>query len=759
VKGGIRREIAVFAVYIPGRDGQRNDRDSVVEILAGKKPQTTMNKLRPLLTAFVTILLLAATATRDVHAAAEPAASNWDGIEQTSVRLVAASEMLGDDGKLHLGLHFKMKPGWKIYWRSPGDAGFPPSADWDGSRNLMSANIVWPAPGRFSVLGFETLGYKEEVVLPIHARTIAPGQAADLKAAVKFLTCDDICIPYEAKLAMTIPAGPEKPSAFAHAIARFQSQVPGSGDESGVFVERVAAPAASPGTLLRVTATASEAFRNPDVYFEGERELAFAKPAVSLSPDGKKAVFDVAVSGLEHIGDGSQKTLAGKELMVTLVDGNRSSETRLSVVPGTAQAAPPPSAAENGSLAVILILALIGGLILNLMPCVLPVLSIKLLGVVGHGGGEARMVRMSFLASSAGILAAFLVLAGALAALKAGGALVGWGIQFQQPWFLIAMTLIVVVFACNLWGWFEVRLPMAVSDLGEHATHVHGLGGHFLQGVFATLLATPCSAPFLGTAVGFALSRGTVEIFAVFTALAVGLALPYLAVALYPALATRLPKPGQWMVRLRQVLGFALAATALWLLSVLAVPLGITGAGLIGALMVAVTGVLYWAHRGDRQPGRAAAAAVLTLAIVSFLVPALPAPLGAVTADNTAPAEGRLDGVWQPFDEAAIGRMVAAGQTVLVDVTADWCITCQVNKKVVLARDPVLSALKTGEAVAMQADWTLPSDAIARYLAGFGRYGIPFNAVYGPKAPAGIPLPELLTTEVVMKAISEAAGD
>jgi len=717
-----------------------------------------MNKLRPLLTTFVAALLLATTTVHESHAAAEAAASDWDGIEQTSVRLVAASETLGDDGQLRLGLQFKMKPGWKIYWRSPGDASFPPSADWDGSRNLMSADIVWPAPGRFSVLGFETLGYKEEVVLPIHAKTIAPGQAADLQAAVKFLTCDDICIPYEAKLALSIPAGPEKPSAFAHAIARHQSLVPGSGQESGVFVERVAAPAATPDSLIRVTATATHAFQNPDVYFEGERELAFAKPAVSLSPDGRKAVFDVAVSGLDAVGDGSQKTLAGKELTVTLVDGNRSSETRLSVVPGTAQAAPPPSDAENGSLLVILALALIGGLILNLMPCVLPVLSIKLLGVVGHGGGEARLVRMSFLASSAGILAAFLVLAGALAGLKAGGALIGWGIQFQQPWFLIAMTLIVVVFACNLWGWFEVRLPIALTDLGEHATHVQGLGGHFLQGVFATLLATPCSAPFLGTAVGFALARGSFEIFAVFTALAVGLALPYLAVALYPALATRLPKPGQWMVRLRQVLGFALAATAVWLLSVLAVSLGVTGAGLIGALMVGVTGVLYWAHRGDRQPGRAAAA-VLMLAIVSFLVPALPAPLGAVTADNTAPDMGRLDGVWRPFDEAAIGRMVAAGQTVLVDVTADWCITCQVNKQVVLARDPVLSTLKTGKAVAMQADWTLPSDEIARYLAGFGRYGIPFNAVYGPNAPEGIPLPELLRTEVVMNAITKAAGD
>src|SRR3989338_66930 len=206
------------------------------------------------------------------------------------------------------------------------------------------------------------------------------------------------------------------------------------------------------------------------------------------------------------------------------------------------------------SLAVILLLAVLGGLILNLMPCVLPVLSIKLLGVVGHGGGDNRTVRLSFIFSAAGILFAFGVLAAALIGLKAAGMSIGWGIQFQQPWFLIAMTLVVTAFACNLWGFFEVRLPAYIADWGEHSSHMHGLGGHFLQGALATLLATPCSAPFLGTAIGFALSRGASEIAAVFAALGLGLALPYLAVAAFPGLATRLPRPGRWMVVLRRLL-------------------------------------------------------------------------------------------------------------------------------------------------------------------------------------------------------------
>ena len=224
--------------------------------------------------------------------------------------------------------------------------------------------------------------------------------------------------------------------------------------------------------------------------------------------------------------------------------------------------------------------------------------------VVGHGGGESRLVRLSFVASAAGILAAFAVLAAALIALKAGGMIVGWGIQFQQPWFLIAMTLMVTAFACNLWGFFEFRLPRWAADWGEHSSHIHGLGGNFLQGALATLLATPCSAPFLGTAVGFALARGPVEIAAVFAALGFGLALPFLTVAAFPGLATRLPKPGPWMVTLRRYLGLALAATGVWLLSVLATGIGIVASVLVGVLAAAAAGVLFLGHQGPKGAGR-----------------------------------------------------------------------------------------------------------------------------------------------------------
>ncbi len=266
------------------------------------------------------------------------------------------------------------------------------------------------------------------------------------------------------------------------------------------------------------------------------------------------------------------------------------------------------------------------------------------------------------------------------------------------------------------------------------------------------MLATPCTAPFLGTAVGFALSRGTLEIFAVFAVLGIGLALPYLAVAAAPGLATRLPRPGPWMVKVRWVLGCALAATAVWLLTVLARHSGEGPALAVGALTARAAAALYLRHRVAGL-GRAAGALTAGLAVAAFLVPA-----GDGAGWPKANPDARLDALWSPFEKAAIRRLVITGKVVFVDVTADWCLTCQINKSLVLTRGDVYRRLSGDGVVAMQADWTRPDDAISRYLASFGRYGIPFDAVYGPGAPDGIALPELLTEGTVLEALERAAG-
>jgi suppressor for copper-sensitivity B len=668
--------------------------------------------------------------------------------DHTTLRLVAASEGVGDAASLKLGLHFTLKPGWKVYWRSPGDAGYPPSIDWTGSDNVAETQMLWPVPHRFSVLGLETLGYKDEIVYPITLTPTNPGQPVSAVANVDYLTCNDICVPYQAMLNLTLPAGPANPSAFAHLINRFAVQVPGDGVAHGLSLDKLEVLGQGKEALLRLSLSARTPFIEPDAFFEGPDILAFDKPTVRLTNNARGAVLTTKVYGVEDL---PAPGLLDMKIGVTLSDGERSAMGSLSVVQGTGSAA----AATDLSLPFILALAVLGGLILNLMPCVLPVLSIKLLSVVGHGGGERRKVQASFIASAAGIVFAFLGLAVALVALKSAGMAVGWGIQFQQPWFLIAMTLIITLFACNLWGFFEFRLPGWLADMGTRTAHVHGMGGHFLTGCFATLLATPCSAPFLGTAIGFALAREAGDIFAVFAALGLGLAAPYLLIALLPGLATRLPKPGPWMVRLRKVMGFALAATGLWLVSVLSAVIGLTASIIVGLLMIGVIATVFLSFRLHRfwQIG---GTSIMVMALLAFAAPSI-IPNDASGA-RMLDKDPRFIGLWQPFDAAAIPGLVRDGKTVFVDVTADWCLTCQVNKAFVLAKDGMIKRLGADNVVAMQADWTLPDDAIAAYLATFGRYGIPFNAVYGPGLPGGLALPELLTHDRVTKALDKAAA-
>ena len=689
------------------------------------------------------------------------AAGPWIDHQQSRLRLIATggpgTDAETEGAGLSLGLQFELEPGWKIYWRSPGEAGYPLVVDWSASENLAEARIAWPVPHRFSLFGFETFGYSDAVVLPIDARAERPDAPVRIRAAVTYLACSEICIPREAELALDLPVGGTVAMAERFLIDSYRTRVPGDGSAVGMRLLRavLTGPVASPEML--VTARSDVAFDAPDLLVETPPGFAFGKPVATLTEDAKTVVLRLAALSAPE-----DSVIEGKRLTLTVIDGDRGMEQEV-----VARFARPASAAgaDRGSLVVILGLALLGGLILNLMPCVLPVLSIKLLSVVKHGGRARGRVRASFLASAAGIVASFLVLAGVAVALKALGMTVGWGIQFQQPLFLTAMAVVVSLFACNLFGFFEILVPrwaQGMAGLGQVPITAEGaaepsLTGHFLTGAFATLLATPCSAPFLGTAVGFALARGTAEITLIFAVLGLGLALPYLAIAAAPGLATRLPRPGRWMVTLRRLLGLALAGTTLWLLSVLAKQVGLAPAITVGGLLAALGAVLWLGHvrRRGRLPAPALAGA---LALAAFVLPAvLPVPnANAVAQQGGTTAE---DEAWADMDLGLIAALVAEGKVVFVDVTADWCLTCQLNKKLVLGRGAVQARLGSERVVAMRGDWTLPSEEISRYLEGFGRYGIPFDAVYGPGLPDGLALPELLTTDAVIEALDRAVGD
>ena len=708
-----------------------------------QNPSAMISKstLRSVATGLFVLLAALLAANIPAHGASGP----WQRADTVEGRLIAAVEGMGEGtgtlGRVPLGLHLKMKPGWKTYWRSPGDAGLPPQLSWEGSGNLAGTDFRWPAPHRFTLFGIETFGYDGEVVFPITAKPAQAGQPLDLKASVDLLVCSEICVPQHLDLTLDVPAGPAASSGGdANLIARFASYVPGDGTASGLGIESVR----TSGKDLEVVATGREPFVDPDVFVENAAGAVFGAPTVAYA-DGNRRITVTLPS------TGQLVPLDGLPVTLTLVDGARSLETT-----ATVNAAGSTGSGLGGTPGLIAILgfALIGGLLLNLMPCVLPVLSLKLLSVVGHGGSAPRQIRAGFLASAAGILFSFMVLAGAAIALKLTGSAVGWGIQFQQPLFLVFMVVLVTGFAANLWGLFEIPLPRAIADAalgGHHAGghHSTSLSGHFATGALATLLATPCSAPFLGTAVGFALARGPLEILAVFAALGLGLALPYLLVAAFPALAARLPRPGRWMLVLRRILGGTLALTGVWLLSVLAVQVSPAAALAVGAMMATL--VLVLAIR-KRLPGRARVAGGALAAVLALAAFGLPMALDR----HASQAAAAIDGRWTPFDKAAIKDQVAAGGTVFVDVTADWCITCQANKKLVLTRGAVAERLFGSGIVPMRADWTRPDDRISSYLAEHGRYGIPFNIVYGPGAPDGIPLPELLTEAAVLAALDRA---
>jgi suppressor for copper-sensitivity B len=689
---------------------------------------------------------LAFVGAATAHAASGPWAVNDHG----RLRLIADDRpIVSRDGAeaVLLGLQFRMEPEWKIYWRTPGEAGFPPSADWRGSANLADTSMEWPVPHRFSLFGLETFGYEGEVIFPIVARRADDGQPLALEAEVKYLTCREICIPYDETVSLTLPAGGNATDGMGGLIAHYRERVPDDIDQSDMELlsARLEGSLESPGLVVEVAS--ANPFIDPDLLVEGPPAFSFGKPEVVLSPDGDKATLRLAVGRSSSAG-----VLEGKRLLLTITDGSRAAEAETIIRYADPTSLLPTSLArqlDTQGLAGILLLALLGGLILNLMPCVLPVLSLKLLSVVKHGGAGVGAIRSGFLATAAGIVFSFFVLASGAVALKAGGLAAGWGIQFQQPVFLVFMSLLVTLFAANLFGLFEIPLPsrLATRLAGSGES---GLPGSFATGAFATLLATPCSAPFLGTAVGFALARGIGEIYLVFLFLGLGLAAPYLLVAAWPRLARALPRPGPWMIVVRKILGLALLATAVWLLSVMHAQMGLAGLVVVSALLLAMW-LLLWARArlGDRPYAKLAAPLVAVLAVVALVAPSW--------APTSRPLASSEEG-WPPLDRAAIDRQVAAGNTVFVDVTADWCITCQVNKKLVLDDERVAERLFASGVVVQRGDWTAPDPAISAYLAGFGRYGIPFNAVYGPAAPDGLPLPELLTVGVVLEALDAAAG-
>lgn len=701
---------------------------------------------------------------------AGPAAfGDWVEAEQSRWRWVAASEAVGDQDSLLLGLETELQPGWKIYWRSPGDAGLPPKLTPEPDSSLSQLDMNWPVPHRFQTYGIDTFGYKEHVLFPVRAAVADPGQPQRIHTNVSFLICEEICVPGKATVGLDLPAGPASPSFEAPLIEEALLMVPDQGQRYAMgltAVSFVAGPKDAMAPVLTLQVSSREALSEAlDAFVEAPQGWRFERPQITFADEARSAVL--RMQGSPQFA--SVDPLGLEDLAVTVADGLRAFEaptetlTLLASTPESASLArqkpTPPgalvAAGASGGLTLLLTMlgtALLGGFILNLMPCVLPVLSLKVLSVVKAQSMPLHQARLGFLATAVGIIFSFLLLGAGAIALKLAGTAVGWGMQFQQPLFLLFMIALLIFFALNLVGLFELPLPAALAGLGNVGTGASGasgqsLIGHFFTGAFATLLATPCSAPFLGTALGFALTRGSGEILLIFAVLGLGMAAPYLLIAAFPGVARVLPKPGGWMLWLKAIMGLALLGTAIWLLSVLQLQLG-WAASLTAAAMIVVAAGLFALRllpRLARLP-----ALVPSLPLVALL--ALPTFFSPIASpDVQASSKGYV-----PFNLTAVEASVQQGQTVFVDVTAQWCVTCKINKLRVLETDEARALFAKNQVQMQQADWTNHSDEIANYLASFQRFGIPFNVVYGPSAPSGIVLPELLSYEAVERAITQA---
>lgn len=635
-------------------------------------------------------------------------------------------------------LQVELDDDWKTYWRSPGEGGVAPSISWENSVNLQSVEWHWPYPQQFNLLGIHTLGYKSATVIPMTLHIKDFNQPVKLDADLTLSSCTTICVLTDYPFSLTfVPSELEVSESAMFTHAQAISQVP----KSSPLIEQQNAIWDPNSNQLQVTLTKPLGWSSPELIVDSRNEAIsdYSYQLKSVEVDGSKlvALFDVS-TWLGEI------DLSGQSVDVTVKDNDFVAEQSTSVSTGAT------SIVSGGfSLIEMVGFALLGGLILNVMPCVLPVLGMKLSGVI-HAQGLARSkVRLQFIASSAGIITSFWLLAAFLLILKMSGNAIGWGIQFQSPWFIGLMVAVTALFGANMLGLFEFRLS-ANTNTWLASKGDDSYAGHYFQGMFATLLATPCSAPFLGTAVAFALAASALEMILIFTALALGMALPWLVVATFPGVAAYLPKPGAWMNKVKLLFGAMMLITSVWLLYLLTNHLPpfwvVVIAVVILVALLAKTKRVY----GDKALAISGGASLILL--VGALVG------GSVTAKHwSTPLPEDL--AWRPLSDEIITNSVAQGKTVFVNVTADWCVTCKANKIGVILQDPVYSALNHSKVVPVQGDWTHPDGAVTDYLRANGRFGVPFNIVYGPSAPQGIALPVILTSDMVMSALEQASGE
>jgi thiol:disulfide interchange protein DsbD len=688
----------------------------------------------------------------------------------TEAQLLLSAENARPGEMVWAAVDLKMEPGWHTYWKNPGAAGQATEIKWQLPAGVSAGDIQWPVPVKLPPADITTYGYEQEVVLlvPLKLAADLPAGPLNISAKVSWLECNESCIPASAQVQTSLNLGSEtKNSAAAALIESWRKRTPQNA--SAVFQSKAwwQKPAEGDQRSLSIgldwlSPKISAAPESVDFFPDAsdDYEIQAATQAIASSPGGlqlgklvKKfsGGWPATVSGLIVIKDANSTN--GYEIKLPIAD-QPPSATAGSTNLGTT---PPPPAFWQ-----MLVYAFIGGLILNIMPCVLPVIALKILGFVSEAKSEPRHVRKLGLIYMLGVLVSFLVLAAFVIAVKSAGHKAGWGMQFGNPIFLVCLATLVTLVALNLFGVFEVILGGgAIGAAGELASKT-GAAGAFFNGVLATALATPCTAPFLSIALGFAFAQGTFVIVTVFLSVGLGLAAPYVLLSWNPAWLKFLPRPGAWMEKFKVAMGFPMLATVVWLFNLAAGSYG-SRALWLGVFLVMIA-FAAWIFGEFIQRGRKHkmfAGIIVAFLLVSAYACVLEnqlhwrVPLAIAQTQSVRDANGIP---WQSWSTQALAEARATGQPVLVDFTADWCLTCQVNKRTSLEVPTVAGKIHSLHAVALQGDYTHFPDAITSELNYFNRAGVPLVLVY-PKDGRSPPmvLPEVLTPGIVLAALEKAA--
>ena len=658
------------------------------------------------------------------------------------------------------GVRLKMESGWHTYWKNPGAAGQATDIKWQLPPGVTVGEIQWPLPQKLPPADVTTYGYEDEVVLLVPlklGKSLAAG-ALTVAAKVSWLECKDVCIPAGEEIQGTLKVGavPASPADAAgdKIIASWQNKIPASDTNFSAQAWWEKSAAGDTRILnLQWPGIAAGADFFPDAYDNFEIQGATEKLSMPVGDIRLRKLIKKYSGDWPTEISGIFVTAAGAQAAKVAI-GNVSSP---SVVAGMAPPQPPPPIWQ------MLIYAFIGGLILNIMPCVLPVIALKILGFVNEARSEPRHVRLLGMVYALGVLVSFLTLAAVVIAVKAAGHKAGWGMQFGNPVFLVCLVTLVTLVALNLFGIFEVTLGGRTLDSAGELTAKPGAAGAFFNGVLATALATPCTAPFLSIALGFAFAQSAGIILLIFASVAAGLASPYVLLSWNPAWLKFLPKPGAWMEKFKMAMAFPMLLTVVWLFNLAAENYGDRVLWLgVFLVLLAFAAWVYGEFVQRGRKGQPVAVVVVLLLLVTAYAFALENQLHwrqPLAPRKTSNLSIDTDGIaWQPWSSEALMQARATGRPVLVDFTADWCLTCQVNKRTSIEIPSVSARLKALNAVTLLADYTHFPDAITSELNRFNRAGVPLVLVYPPKSSAPIVLPEVLTPNIVLSALDRATN-